>query len=260
MDLVRYVAFNLNKNLLMMPTSASSDAPCTQISLTYSEDGSSIISEFFHYRCPDAVIVDSEVIADAPERLLASGMGDAMATWYEGITCYRNEKAGAGITETAIILSEGATNIVKKYGIKAYEDVKKGEVTKELEAVIEANCFLSSMGGVNTGCAAAHGFGDWLVTVHKGHDFMHGERVFVGIVLQMILEGYPEQEIKDMISFGKTVNLPVCAADVTDEDINELAKRASKELQNDHFMINLNCDYSEPVLEKAILRACELAK
>ncbi len=260
MDLVRFVAFNLNKNLIMIPTSASSDAPCTQISLTYSEDGSQIIEEFFHHRCPDMIVVDTQIIADAPERLIAAGMGDAMATRYECLTCYNNKTAGESITETAVVLSEGATNIIKKHGAAAYDAVKEGVVTKDLENVIEANCFLSSMGGVNSGCACAHGFGDWLASVHKGHDYLHGERVMVGLVVQMILEGYPEQEIKDMVAFGKRVNLPVCVADVTDEDVKDVAKRAAKELQTDHFMINLNCDFSETVVEKAILYACELAK
>ena len=260
MDLVRFIAFNLKKNLIMIPTAAASDAPCTQISLTYAEDGSQIIEEFIHYRCPDAVIVDTQIIADAPERLIAAGMGDAMATYYECMTCYNNPKLGANITETAVILAQGASGIVKRYGVEAYEAVKTGEVTKALENVIEANCFLSSMGGVNSGCACAHGFGDWLASVHNGHDYLHGERVMVGLVVQMILEGYPEEEIKDMVAFGKRVNLPVCVVDVTDEDYKDVAKRAAKELQNDHFMLNLNCDFSEAVLEKAILYACELSK
>ena len=35
-------------------------------------------------------VVDTEVVANAPERYLVSGMGDAMATWYEAKVCIAN--------------------------------------------------------------------------------------------------------------------------------------------------------------------------
>lgn len=45
------------------------------------------------FRSPDLVIVDSQVIADAPVEFLVSGMGDAMATYYEARAVERNTEA-----------------------------------------------------------------------------------------------------------------------------------------------------------------------
>lgn len=259
MDIARTIAFKLNRTLIMVPTTASSDAPCTYVTLCYSEDGSHILSDYMHYKCPDMVMIDTKVIANAPTRLISAGMGDAMATWYEGRACYNNPKLGPHITETALMLAELCKTIIKRDGMAAYEAVKVHAVTPQLESVVEANCFLSSMGGLNTGCACGHGFGDWLAGVEGGHSYMHGERVYIGLIVQMLLEKYPLDEIKELISFGRAVGLPVCVGDITSENVDEVAERAGKELQDDHFMVNLSCDYTPNILAGAIRYAQYLA-
>ncbi len=62
-----------------MPTLASNDAPCSRLSVIYTDDGG-----FDHYRFynqnPDLVLVDTQVIANGPVRMLISGIADALAT------------------------------------------------------------------------------------------------------------------------------------------------------------------------------------
>ncbi len=36
---------------------------------------------------PNMVIVDTKIVAGAPARLLAAGIGDALATWFEARAC-----------------------------------------------------------------------------------------------------------------------------------------------------------------------------
>lgn len=45
------------------------------------------------FYCPkiqDIVLVDTAIIANSPVRLLVSGMGDALATWFEADACAKN--------------------------------------------------------------------------------------------------------------------------------------------------------------------------
>ena len=203
--------------------------------------------------------MDSQVIADAPARQIASGMGDALATFYEARTCKQNAN-GTGITATAMALAGLSREIVLRDGYAAYQSVELGIVTTQLENVIEANCFLSGAGGANTGCAAAHGIGDYLCKLPGGHDFMHGERVYVGLMVQMILEQYPKEEIRKLMTFGKRIKLPVCLGDLGVENIKETAKMLAVGLQGDHFMVNLSCDYSEHILAGAFVYAQCLAE
>ena len=119
---------------------------------------------------------------------------------------------------------------------------------------------LSGIGGVNTGCSGAHGFGDYLSSLPGGHDYMHGERVMVGLVIQLILEGYQEQEIRRVIRFGRKVGLPVSVAELFEEPIEELAHRIGQDTYNDHFVCHMNCDHSAQAIEGAVRMAVALAK
>ena len=90
------------------PTVASSDAPCSALSVIYTDEG--IFQEYRFYRKnPDLVLVDTQVIAQAPPRLLSAGMGDALATWFEARTCVAGSVCnmrGGGSTASALALAE----------------------------------------------------------------------------------------------------------------------------------------------------------
>lgn len=258
MDIVRTVGNRMKKTLVMIPTTASSDAPCSRVSVFYSEDGSSLVGDEVYTKSPDLVLVDTKLIAHAPARQLASGMGDALATLYEAATC-KQGSWGFRITETAMMLSKLCREIVMRDGLAAYRAVEQQIVTPQLENVVEANCFLSGVGGTNSGCSAAHGIGDYLCCIPGGHSYLHGERVFVGLMVQLILEQYPHEELLALMTFGKKVKLPVCLSDLGVTDVRKTAYELAEGLQNDHFMVNLSCDYSEHILVGAFCYADHLA-
>jgi glycerol dehydrogenase len=86
LDTARAAADGLHLPVVNCPTVASSDAPCSALSVIYTEEG--VVQEFRIYRKnPDLVLVDTQVIAQSPPRLLVAGMGDALATWFEAKTC-----------------------------------------------------------------------------------------------------------------------------------------------------------------------------
>lgn len=68
--------------LAILPTIASTDAPTSSVSVVYSEEG--VFEKYLFYKKnPELVLLDTEVISQAPVRLLKSGIADAMATWIE---------------------------------------------------------------------------------------------------------------------------------------------------------------------------------
>src|SRR5262249_57209880 len=101
-------AADLDLPVVNCPTVASSDAPCSALSVIYTEEG--VFQEYrFYRRNPDLVLVDTEVIAQAPARLLSAGMGDALATWFEARTCVAGSvknMRGGGSSQSALALAE----------------------------------------------------------------------------------------------------------------------------------------------------------
>jgi glycerol dehydrogenase len=72
-------AADLDLPVVSCPTVASGDAPCSALSVVYTEEG--VFQEYrFYGKNPDLVLVDTQVIAQGPPRLLVAGTGDALAT------------------------------------------------------------------------------------------------------------------------------------------------------------------------------------
>ena len=81
-DAGKAIAFRLDVPVVVVPTLASNDAPCSAVSVLYTPEGGGSGIEFYPSN-PAIVIVDTGIVAQAPERYLVAGIGDAMATWYE---------------------------------------------------------------------------------------------------------------------------------------------------------------------------------
>lgn len=65
-----------------VPTAASSDAPTSALAVIYTDEGEFVEYRFFP-KNPDLVLIDTGLVARAPERFLVGGIGDALATWVE---------------------------------------------------------------------------------------------------------------------------------------------------------------------------------
>lgn len=82
LDTAKAVAHFTNLPVIIAPTNAASDAPCSALSVVYKEDGS-LDQLLLLKRNPDLVLVDSEIVAKSPAKLLSAGIGDALATYFE---------------------------------------------------------------------------------------------------------------------------------------------------------------------------------
>jgi len=229
LDAGKAAAAEMGVDVVSVPTIASTDAPASSVAVEYS-DTHVIVGALRFPRAPIAVIVDSQIIAEAPPHLLAAGMGDALATWVEARTCRkagRDNMHGGRIPDTAMVLAERCYDLILTHGREAMAAVRQHQVTDALEQVIEANVFLSGVGFQNTGVAGAHALDGAIGHFTDSHDSQHGERVGVGILMQLHLEG-AEDEIAALSLFYKDVGLPRTLAavdlpDMSDDDLDRLA-------------------------------------
>jgi glycerol dehydrogenase len=216
LDTARAAAADLGLPVVSCPTVASSDAPCSALSVIYTEEG--IFQQYRIYRRnPDLVLVDTQVIAQAPPRLLSAGMGDALATWFEAKTCVagsvRNMRGG-GSTASALALSELCYRTLLADGAAALAAVSAGAVTPALERLIEANTLLSGLGFESSGLAAAHAVHNGLTAAPETHGCFHGEKVAFGVLVQLVLEGTDQKRVEEVLAFSAAVALPITLADI----------------------------------------------
>jgi glycerol dehydrogenase len=216
LDTARAVAADLGLPVVNCPTVASSDAPCSALSVIYTEEG--VFHEYRFYRKnPDLVLVDTQVIAHGPPRLLVAGMGDALATWFEAQTCVaghvRNMRGGAS-TRSALALAELCYRTLLDDGESALRAVRQRVVTPALERLVEANTLLSGLGFESSGLAAAHAVHNGLTAAPATHAFFHGEKVAYGLLVQLVLEGQPRLVLDQVLHFASQVGLPITLAEI----------------------------------------------
>ncbi|MBM3774504.1 MAG: glycerol dehydrogenase [Acidobacteria bacterium] len=234
LDTARAAAAGLELPVVNCPTLASSDAPCSALSVVYTEEGA-VLEYRIYRRNPDLVLVDTAVVAQSPPRLLAAGMGDALATWFEARTCVegrvKNMRGGAS-TRSALALAELCYRTLLGDGSGALRAVETRVVTPALERLVEANTLLSGLGFESSGLAAAHAVHNGLTAVPRTHAFFHGEKVAFGVLVQLVLEGQPAPLMDEVLGFSTAVGLPVTLAGVgleqaTGEEIGQIAARAT---------------------------------
>lgn len=197
---------------VVVPTLASNDAPCSAVSVLYTPDGVYSGFEFYPLN-PLFVIVDTEIVAAAPERYLVAGMGDAMATWYEARACRQNPASwtasGGGQTIAACAIGEACAHTLFEHGLAAATAVRGHRIDAPLEAVVEANTLLSGIGFESGGVALAHGIAQSCTAVPQVHaQYLHGEEVALGTLTQLMLEGALD-DARRVATFFAAVGLPV---------------------------------------------------
>ncbi|AVK46846.1 glycerol dehydrogenase [Clostridium sp. MF28] len=242
-DTIKAVGYYANLPVVIVPTIAATDAPCSALSVLYTDDG--VFDKYlFLKQNPNIVLVDTGIIAKAPVRLLVSGMGDALATYFEARAC---EKSNAGTcafgttTITAQALARLCYDTLITEGYKAKLAVEEGVCTKSVEKIVEANTLLSGLGFESGGIAAAHAIHNGLTVLPACHHMYHGEKVAFGTLAQLVLENAPMDEIEEVLDFCTRVGLPVTLKqlgidEIKPEEIMEVAKAATSKEDTAHNM------------------------
>ena len=239
------VYFAPGARIVVVPTIVASDAPCSKNAVVYTEDHR-VECDLHGITNPDLVLIDSKIIAQAPTRFLSAGIGDALATWLEAeavektmipnFTGYSGTLCGFSIARLCFdTLMENAPMAV------LHNDEKLA--TPQLDAVIEANSLMSTIGFESGGLASAHGFHQGIAEWEETHSYLHGEKVAIGILASLFLTNKPKEFIDMMYEFHQDVRLPICLEDI-----------GVKEYDDEKLMVAVNrmiqpieCTHNEPI-------------
>lgn len=264
LDTAKAASFLSKKPVIIVPTIAATDAPTSKLAIIYSEDGT--FEEYFHlHRNPDLVLVDVSVIAKAPTRFLVSGMGDALSTFFEARSCIRsgaNNMSGGKSTKAAYAIATTCYETLLAESVKAKAACDLNVVTTALENIIEANILLSGLGFESSGLAACHSIHDGLTVLEEAHHFFHGEKVAFGVIVHLVLENAPMDELNTVLNYCKSVGLPTCLkdlhiVDVTRDKIMRVAEAACAPGETIH---NMPFPVTPEMVYAAILVADQLGR
>ncbi len=242
LDIAKAIAHHLKKPAIMIPSVASSDAPCSGVSVMHNLKGE------FHplrlIRNPDVVLVDTKIIAEAPVKFLVAGMGDSLSHRFEAescrITCSPNETfTGDAGSSTGYAIARMCYDTIIEYGLAAKKACEVHAVIPALEHVIEAAILQSGLGFENSGLAGCHGLLGAFSFLGASKTKLHGELVAFGTLVDLFLTDRKGEVINEVYNFCESVGLPttledINLIDVTDAELFKAAELVCRKGSNIH--------------------------
>lgn len=215
-DLGKALAFESNYPCIVIPTSASTDAPTSRISVNY-RDG--YFEKYSYYtKGPDLVLVDTAILINSPVHFLTAGIADGLSTSIEARTVRENfgvNTLGAAPTLAAEAIAEKCREVLLEFAEDAVEANEKHTITPAFEAVVEANTLLSGIGFESGGLSIAHALHNAMVSLWgreiKGS---HGQIIALTTLQQLRIEGREEELARYQTLFEKLA-LPIFYEDLS---------------------------------------------
>jgi glycerol-1-phosphate dehydrogenase [NAD(P)+] len=212
-DITKVVAHRLRIPYVSVPTSAAHDGISSpRASLHGAERTTSIDAAV-----PIGIIADTEVIVQAPFRLLASGCADvisnvtAVLDWHLAVRL-KNEE----FSSTAATLSEYAAHEIMDHA-GSIKPGMEGSVWIAIRPMIVAGIAMSVAGSSRPCSGSEHLFSHALDRV-ASHPSLHGDQCGVGAVMMMYLHGGDWQRVQGAL---RTIGAPTSAKElgVTPEEV-----------------------------------------
>jgi glycerol dehydrogenase len=247
LDTAKGVALALGSTMISVPTIAATDAPASFAIAVY--DDHHLLTEILKMpRNPDLLLVDTQVIAQAPVRFLVAGIGDAISKRFEAEACTRagaEMLMGGPSTHTGRAIANTCYQLIREHAIPAVAAVKNKQSDEHVEALIEATVLLSTLAFENGGLSLSHAIAKGIPLVARAAGSLHGEHVAYGLLVHLTIEGREPAFIAELIGFYRQINLPWRLAHLgidnpSDEEIATIADIAMTSPSVKRFERQLN--------------------
>jgi glycerol dehydrogenase-like iron-containing ADH family enzyme len=233
LDAAKLIAHQSKLPIVTIPATGATCAAWTALSNVYDAGGA------FSYdvtldRCPEMMIVDYDVIATAPKRTLVSGIGDAIAKWYE------SSVSSGSSDKTMVIAAVQEARILRDILFQKSAEAIANPNSPVWREVVDATvCLAGAIGGIGgASCrtVAAHAIHNALTHSDRTHGTLHGEKVAYGILVQLRLEEFQGNQLAassrhQLLKFYQEIGLPTSLADlglsqVTLSELEQIAEIA----------------------------------
>jgi len=197
--------------IVTFPTVAATCAAWSPITIVYNEAGGHVRSQPLT-KMPVLVLVDSEVIANSDVRFLKAGIVDALAKWYE-FRPYQQKNRDSLALNLKVQAARFAVDTFIEFGEQAVKDNQQHKVTPALVKVIDANIAVAGMANSMRddfpAPGVAHALHNRMTHQPELHDWLHGENVGYGLLLQSILENDGGAPDADLLALLKQFDAPL---------------------------------------------------
>lgn len=218
-DAGKAICHALSLRLITMPTVASNNSPTSKNYVLYDADNKLLAVEHLTFS-PAYVIVDTTLIAQAPNYFFRVGLGDAISKKFEAEQCYLADGLtmfNAASTLTAQSLADLCFRVLRRDAVDALAAAGTGAPTPAFERSVEAMILMSGLGFESGGLSLAHALTRGLSVLPGAKLAPHGYQVALGLLVQLMLEERQDGILEDMLNWYGELGLPKCLEDLGSE-------------------------------------------
>jgi glycerol dehydrogenase-like iron-containing ADH family enzyme len=209
LDTAKGAAEICNVPMICIPTIAATCAAASGVAVIYTKEG--VYKRDYNLgKNPNLVLVDSEIIADAPVEYFESGILDSLAKWYEGKVAFQGIADPDIFEMSALKLAKLLNEIMEKEAVNAVQAVKNHKNNRAVAQITDLNIYLAAVIqsiGKKTRGAAAHAIHAGLSVILKSHAILHGYKVGYGIIVQLFMGKKDLAEIGQVVRFFRQLDL-----------------------------------------------------
>ncbi|MGC6389582.1 oxidoreductase [Ewingella sp. S1.OA.A_B6] len=225
LDTAKVVARKLGLPLVAIPTIAATCAAWTPLSVWYNDAGQALRYEIFN-DANHLVLVEPEIILQAPQEYLLAGIGDTLAKWYEAVVLSPQPERLPLTVRLGLNTALAIRDVLLTQSESALRAQDQQQLSQDfldvLDAIIAGGGLVGGLGDRYTRIAAAHSVHNGLTALPHTDSFLHGTKVAYGILVQSALLGQNDVA-QQLVALYQTLHLPTTLA-ALDVDIHQPAQ------------------------------------
>lgn len=215
LDAGKAAAHATNLPVVAVPTSPATCAAVTAISVVY-DDAGAWAGPLSTDACPEVCVLDVDVLASAPDRLLTAGIVDALVKVREVRLAVQrahpddpwSASALAQCTVLAELVDPNANGVARTW------PPAPASRAKLADAVVWLPGLIAGLAGEANKLAAAHAVHNALTWLPGHERAMHGELVAVGLLVQDALEDADDAALSRTIAWMRALGIDPSLAGV----------------------------------------------
>ena len=208
LDVAKAAAWRAGLPAVVVPTSPATCAAVTAIAVAYDNAGA-WAGPVAGATAPELCVLDADALAEAPDRLLAAGVLDAVVKVREvRLAARRLPQADAWSTtaQAACAVLAGLVDPAAGGGALSWPPAPP-ERAVLAEAVVWLPGLIAGLAGEANKLAAAHAVHNAL-TLLPGHErSLHGELVALGLLVQEALDGADDAALAELVAWMRRLGV-----------------------------------------------------
>lgn len=260
LDTAKGTAEKAGLPVFTFPTIAATCAATTALSVVYREDGN--FDSFYFFEKPARhSFIDTQIIAEAPEKYLRAGMGDTLGKYFECHFAARGDRL-----EHSSALGREISNMcyfpLLEYAEAALEECRHKKAGKALEQAVLANIVSTGLVSLlvldQYNCAVAHSVYYGLVLLDGfEEENLHGDVVAYGVLVQLLVDG-EEEKAKEMKTFLKNLKIRTTLKEMGASVKRETLREVLHEIVTGPDMEHIPYEITEDMVYDAMVKVEEL--